>query len=207
MWNAPALAVHARAIQDCFTGFHYFCIEKVNGDEREMRNLLWFRQALYKRTQLAKEVPGTKIPAELAKSLAADAASLAEVEGRLQNSRRVKQIEKSNPGLAKNILKKRDLIFAEDQGDIWVRAGFDDGQFKQTWIYLSQAVHSTPFAVSSILNFRAGTDDWSPSVVLPVLLSIWSFSKAVRCAVDATPALEPHARKILELADSFTSVK
>jgi hypothetical protein len=202
MWNAPALSVHGRAMQDCFTGLFYFCIENVDKDEREFRDGLWWRHVLYKRSQLDTRLVAEMRTPEITQQLSEERQQLKAVEAAIAKSPKLRAIERTNKGMANSILKTKDRLFAEDQAAVWARAGFDESQFGANWMYLSQYVHSTPLAVYNILQFRAETPSASAAITLPVLLAIWTFSKAVRAATEATPALKTHGQPIVDLASS-----
>jgi hypothetical protein len=201
MWNAPALSVHGRALQDCFTGLFYFCIEKVDKEERELRDGLWWRHVLYKRSQLNTNLAEELRTPEITRRLAEEGQQLKAVEASIAKSPKLKAIERVNKGIASAIVKTRDRLFAEDQGAVWARAGFDKKQFGPTWMYLSQNVHSTPLAIYNVLKFRAETADASAAVTLPVVLAIWTFSKAVAAAIEANPTQQPYGQRIVALAN------
>lgn len=62
------------------------------------------------------------------------------------------------PSIQKRLRKPAEGIFATNS-ELSARAGIDEDYYKNTFMFLSSYVHSHPFSIEQLTEFRAGEDD------------------------------------------------
>lgn len=167
LWNAPALAVLCRALQEAFLCLFYFAIEKTDQSEKEFRAQLLARHETHKRWDLLRR-SDTKNP-EIKKEL--DKAEIAKrsIEDTLKLNPHLKTIPSDT---AQSILKTSDKYFAEPSQDIWERAGMPKEYYDVIFRYLSQYAHATPYAAAALVFHQAEHEEGAVNMNVPVGLAL-----------------------------------
>lgn len=141
MWNLPALAVLARTMMECFIGLAHVC-ESVDGNQRQLRRLLWERQACYKVADILKG--GVKLNPEYA-TVAEDLRKrVDEIQVLIESSAALKSLESNMRG---RVINNPETFLTSSQEAIWVRSGLPGEDFWYLRRTLSQWAHLTPLAI------------------------------------------------------------
>lgn len=154
LWNAPALAVLCRALQDAFLSLYYFSIESPAPDEAQFRTMLLARHQAFKRWDLLRRSDPSN--PEIAQELDQSKRDYDEVNHFLIEHPFVAQLPSN---VAADIRGKPERFIADPLHEVWERAGMPRELYDVTFRYLSQYTHATPYAVSSLRFHQADHED------------------------------------------------
>ena len=167
LWNAPALAVLCRALQDAFISLYYFGVEETPPEEAEFRELLFLRHVAFKRFDLLRR-SDPSVP-EVARELADAKQQYDALQERFTAHPFLVKLE---AGVAKELTGKPDRFIAESLHEAWKRAGMPVDMYDQTFRFLSQFTHATPHALAHLTSHKAEHEDGAVNMNLPVGLAV-----------------------------------
>lgn len=192
LWNAPALAALCRPLQDAYLSLFYFAIEKVDPHEAEFRDLLVHRHHKYKTVHLLREADQS-VHEIAAKRVAAEK----DFENAQQLLSNHPWFEKLPEKTKKLIAGQHDNYLFEDRHVVWRNAGMPEALYSATFVYLSQWVHATPYALHQLADHHAESEPAAVRMNTPIGLAIMcTYSVMTQLAtLDAALDLpEPHER-------------
>lgn len=184
LWNAPALAVLCRSLQEAFISMFYFAIEKTEDDESEFRQLLLARHTAYKRWDLLRRADQEN---ETIAQECASALSEWEKLGHAVSSHQF--MVKVAPKVVKDLLKNGEDYIIDPLDAVWERAGLPRDMYDVTFRYLSQYTHATPYALASLRFHQAGHEDGAVNMSIPVGLALACVVKTLGYAGELHPEL------------------
>lgn len=174
VWNAPALSVLARALQETYINFYYFAVERPDEEEVQLRRRLWGRHQVYKRLDLLQRADQS-VPEVLNAKEDARRAFLVAQDALLEDPK-FRGLPKSK---ADSLATQKDRYIAEPLEDIWGRAGMFRDHYGTTFRYFSQSTHATPYALVQLAYHAAGTEDGAVNMNVPVGLALMCCASAL----------------------------
>jgi len=192
IWDISSVCVLVRSLIDTYNIFYYLIIEEVDNVELEFRFVLW---NLHSETERLKMLELSKSKSEKLEKIRKDIESFKE---KLKDNKFYQRLD----------LKERRKYYAGEKGiflkntDISRNAGINPDYYKSIYKYLSQYVHTYPFSISQITQFKA-SDTESQKLFEPIIeyctgylgLSIRDFLKKFPDQSVNTP---PEITKIIE---------
>lgn len=201
VWNIPSVAVIARAIMDSYYVFFYLAIDECTEEELEFRHLLWHYHGEKQRLDMLKLIKSTN-PCIVQLKKDVDI-----LKARLVESSFYKSLDAN---LQRKIRKgERGVLLSNTQ--LSKRAGIDPNYYKATFNYLSQYVHTYPFAATQLAIFRAD-DEESLQVAKSVIDSSTGFlSHAIRDFIRLVPdqasSIDGRTKSLIEQWEyTFTNI-
>lgn len=170
LWDISSAAALARALIESFDALSYVAVEDVAPQEREFRILLWKLHAEERRQKMLALI-GSSATAVVT----IDAAVLA-----LRSELLAHPLLHSNgPDLAKRITKCDAPPFHLGHMERNKRSGVDHDYYNAAIMFLSAYVHTFPFSVHQLMEFRAGNDESLRLMSMPIQYSLGFLSKAI----------------------------
>ena len=148
LWDLSSMATLCRALIDSYYVFFYIAVDKVDESTKEFRWILWDYHSESRRLKKLQLI-GSTLPA-----VAEIEENVERLKERLINHEVYKVLD---PADQKRLRKPAEGIFATNS-DLSVRAGIDEDYYKNTFMFLSSYVHSHPFSIEQLTEFRAGED-------------------------------------------------
>lgn len=185
LWNAPALAVLTRPLQEAFLSMVYFVIEKPSPVEAEFRQLLLSRHVAYKRWDLLKRADHSN--KDIAEECGAAFADWNAANQFVLNHPHMKTVA---PGVSKRITKDGDCYIADPLDAVWARAGLPHELYDVLFRYLSQYAHATPYAVANLRFHQADHEDGAVNMAVPTQLATVCIVHALSYAASIHPELD-----------------
>lgn len=149
VWDISSLSVLIRSLIEAYHVFYYLIIDEIDEKELEFRFLLWHLHSECERKRMLNAIGSTN-------------PQIKKVE---------KDIEDYKTKLLKNdfyISRNHDERRSYRRGEIGIalsnlqisqRAGISENYYRATYKYLSSFVHTLPFSIQQIAEFKAGEDE------------------------------------------------
>lgn len=149
IWDLASLCAIVRALIDSYYAMYYIAIDQVSAEERSFRQALWEFQGEHKRLELL----------QLKKSKSPELLKLRDKVDRM----RATVIQDSffarlSPEIQKKA-RKGDLPLHLSNSELSTRAGIQPDYYKAVYRFLSSYIHTYPFSVSQLAQFRAGSSE------------------------------------------------
>lgn len=178
LWDMPSAAVVARSLIDAFDALAYICIHSVSETERDFRILLWKLHDQQRRLQMLEKVRSTNPQVGEIRKKAAELLSSVVVHP-------------FYPSVSRDIqgkIKKGDApAFHLSQRDLNVASRINHDYHTTATMLLSQYVHTFPFSLHQLMEFRAGTPDVLHLSSMPLQYSMAFLAKAIEGMIRIWP--------------------
>ena len=149
LWDLSSMATLCRSLIDSYYVFFYIAVDEVDDSTKEFRWILWDYHSESRRLKKLQLI-GSILPA------------VTEIEENVERLKRKlinHQLFKAlDPPVQKRLRKPSEGIFSTN-GELSVRAGIDEDYYKNAFMFLSSYVHSHPFSIEQLTDFRAGEDE------------------------------------------------
>jgi hypothetical protein len=149
LWDLSSMATLCRSLIDSYYVFFYIAVDEVDEPTKEFRWILWDYHSESRRLKKLQLI-GSTLPA-----VGEIVANVRRLKENLTNHPIYTGLE---PSIQKRLRKPAEGIFATNS-ELSARAGIDEDYYKNTFMFLSSYVHSHPFSIEQLTEFRAGEDD------------------------------------------------
>lgn len=159
LWDLPSMSAVARCIIEAHDAFVYITLGEVSLEEREFRIRLW---ELHDKTRRRKmlEAIGSKDPRT--SEIQIDAERL------LSEIKADPFYATLNAGVKRKVLDDDPPPYYLNQRERCEMYGVNYDYYNAVTMQLSQYVHTLPFAVHQLFNFKAGSSDALALMALPL---------------------------------------
>lgn len=182
LWDISSACAVARALIESFDALAFVAVESVPDDEREFRVLLWKLHAEERRQKMLALV-GSTLP------------KVAEVDTAVATLRAALLAHPlfgtCNAGLAKRVAKGDTPPFHLDHAERNRRSGVDHDYYNAAVMFLSAYVHTFPFSVHQLMQFRAGDNESLRLMSIPLQYASGFLAKGIEGMRSVFPALLP----------------
>jgi hypothetical protein len=168
-WDVSSVSAIARCAIEAHDSFMYIAATSATADERELRLLLWEAHDKTRRLYMLEAI-GSSHPQK--EKIRADAQRLLALvkEHRLFRTLRT--------DLQKKVLKGDPPAFNISQRDLCRECDVDYDYYTAVTVQLSQHIHTFPFSVRQLFEFKAGTLDALRLMALPLQFALPFLSRA-----------------------------
>lgn len=146
VWDLASICSLSRSLIETYNVFHYLIIEDIDPNELEFRRILWELHSECERLEMLKLIK-SKAP-EITKIIE----DIAQYKSKLINNKFFKGLEHKTQ---KKFRNGKSGIF-KTNSQISENAGINPDYYKAVNKYLSNFVHTYPFAIIQLSLFRAG---------------------------------------------------
>ena len=193
LWDVASASAVARALIESFDALAYIGIHAVSASERQFRTTLWELHDQQRRLKMLERI-GSSDP------------RVADI--RSQSRSLVATLSKSElyVGAGKHLRKAVESgdapPFHLSQRELNLASAVDHDYYTAATMFLSQYVHTYPFSLHQLMEFRAGEPDALHVSSMPLQYSLAFLAKAIVGMVKIWPAgnvdPSPGVRAILE---------
>ena len=183
-WDLSSICALIRALIDAYYALAYISIDEISEDEREFRRLLWTMHAESRRHHMLQLIGSTS----------PDGKVLAEKVSKLKTQIEAHPFIKT---LDKEVRKKIQRVECSSHlthKQLNERFRIDHNYYQAVYVFLSCYVHSFPFSLTQLTDFKAGTGDSLHLISVAVkyctgflALAIKGFISVVDCQITPVP--------------------
>lgn len=184
IWDISSSSAVARSLIEAYDALAYVAVEEMEPSEREFRLLLWQLHDQVRRSKILQHI-GSNHPGTL--DVQADAIAL---------RRKVCSHQfyvKVSPGVKRKVESDDAPPFHLSQKERCVINGIDHDYYTAATMHLSQFVHTLPFSVHQLMQFRAGDQDSLVLMSLPIQYATAFLAKAIAGMQSLFPEHCPQA--------------
>ena len=149
MWDMSSLCSIARSLIDAYYAMYYVAIDPVSSEERSFREALWQFHGEHKRLELLQLI---KARSPELQQLEADVERLRTDLMRHAVFARLSSADQRRT-------RKGELALHLSNSELSIRAGIQPHYYQAAYRFLSSYTHTYPFAVSQLVQFRAGNPE------------------------------------------------
>ena len=193
LWDISSAAAVARALIESFDALSYVALEDVAQQEREFRILLWKLHAEERRQTMLALI--SSLAPEI---VMIDAAVLALRSELLAHP----MLHGNGPDLATRVARGDTPPFHLGHAERNRRSRVDHDYYNAAIMFLSAYVHTFPFSVHQLMEFRAGNDESLRLMSMPLQYSLGFLSKAIEGMHSVFSTSLPIDRKSTRLNSS-----
>jgi len=190
IWDLSSLSVLLRTIIDNYYAFYYIAADSNDATEIELRILVWKYHSEHTRLQGVKRIgaSGRRVD-DLRRTVKA-------FRNQLESNSAFLNLD---VGLRKKVREGR-ISFLYSNSELSDRCGIDRNYYKATFDRLSSFVHSMPFSLSQLMQFRA--DDKASLSLLKGLVDqcVGFLAAAIRQIDSVFPEID------VEISEELTSI-
>lgn len=159
LWDLSSMSAVARCVIEAHDAFVYITLGNVGSEEREFRIRLWKLHDQSRRAKMLQGI-GSQDPRneEICKS----------VERMRQEIKDSPFYQSLDVGIKRKLADSDPPPYYLSQRERCVRYGVDFDYYNAITMQLSQHVHTLPFAIHQLFNFKAGNADELVSMSLPL---------------------------------------
>ena len=170
LWDISSACAITRSLIECFDALFYISIEELAEPERQFRVLLWDLHSEERRLKKL-ELIQSKSP------------EVIDIKNRVAELRK-KVIEHNNynildNGAKKKIEKGESPAFYLSHSERNKRAKINHNYYNACIMFLSAYVHTFPFSINQLMQFKAGDNESLRLMSLPVQYSIGFLAKSI----------------------------
>lgn len=170
LWDISSAAALSRSLIESFDALSYVSIEEIDNHEREFRVLLWKLHSEERRSKML-ELIGSNSP---------EIVSIKENIIRLREEVIThKHFSELDNGRQKKIRDGDSPAFYLSHAERNKRASVNHKYYNACIIFLSSYVHTYPFSIHQLMEFRAGNNESLRLMSMPIQYSIGFFAKAL----------------------------
>lgn len=148
LWDLSSLAAICRCIIDGYYKFYYIGIEDVDIETKNFRLILWDYHSEYRRLEKLKLIKAEK------KKISQIEKILNEIKGMLLKNSYFMSLNKK---LQSNLIDGNKAVLYSNI-ELSSKIGIDKNYYKAIFMFLSSYIHSLPFSIDQLLNFRANNE-------------------------------------------------
>lgn len=193
LWDLSSMATLCRSLIDSYYVLFYVAIDDANISTKEFRWILWDYHAESRRLKKL-ELIGSTLPV---------VTEIKENVARLKDKLTNHEVFKSLDSPTQKKLKKPSEGIFSTNSELSVRAGIDEDYYKNAFMFLSSYVHSHPFSIEQLTEFRAGEDQSLNLLKIVVEYSSIYLSLTLRDFVKLVPEvsedIDEEAREIIDI--------
>ncbi|NOT20615.1 MAG: hypothetical protein HOP24_10175 [Sideroxydans sp.] len=178
LWDMPSAAAVARSLIEAFDALAYIGTRSITENEREFRVLLWKLHDQQRRLQMLERVRSTNPKVAEIRVCAVELVSSIVVHPFYPSISR---------DLQQKINKGDSPAFHLSQRDLNVENGIDHDYHTTATMFLSQYVHTFPFSLHQLMEFRAGEPEALQLSALPLQYSMAFLAKAIEKMIEIWP--------------------
>jgi hypothetical protein len=178
LWDMPSAAVLSRSLIEAFDALTYIGSRAITECEREFRILLWKLHDQQRRSQMLGRIRSTN------PKVAEINVSAAELVGTIVGHPFYASLSKE----AQRKINNGDApAFHLSQRDLNIESGIDHDYHTTATMFLSQYVHTFPFSLHQMMEFRAGEPEALHLSSLPLQYSMAFLAKAIEIMIEICP--------------------
>lgn len=198
LWDISSSCAVARALIESFDALAYIAVEPVQEYEREFRTLLWKLHAEERRQKMFALIGST-----LPQVVEVDAAVLS-LRGALLAHPFLRSY---SAGISKKLAKGTTPPFHLDHAERNRRSGVNHDYYKVAVMFLSAYVHTFPFSIHQLIEFRAGNDESLRLMAMPLQYASGFLAKGIDGMHSVFPSLLPLPNETTQQAiDTWTTI-
>ncbi|MFL9898534.1 hypothetical protein PQR71_10250 [Paraburkholderia fungorum] len=193
LWDVSSNYAVARTLIETFEALSYIALEPVSATEREFRILLWKLHAAERRSKMLDLIGSTH----------ADLASVLSERDLLKEAALAHPfLATADNGLSKKIERGDPPPYHLSRSERDKRCGIDSNYHNAVTMHLSQHVHTYPFSVFQLFEFRAGDPECLRLMSVAVEYAAGFLAKSLAGMIDLfsprIPQLTPSLKQALE---------
>ena len=178
LWDVASAAAVARALIEAFDAFAYIGIHPITETEREFRILLWKLHDQQRRLQMLEKVRSCDPQVEHIRNRARTL--LSSVIGHSFYPSISKEVQRK-------ITKGDAPAFHLSQRELNIASGIDHDYHTTATMFLSQYVHTFPFSLHQLMEFRAGEPEALGLSSIPLQYSMAFMAKSIMGMIHIWP--------------------
>lgn len=178
LWDMPSASAVARSLIEAFDALAYIGTRSITESEREFRVLLWKLHDQQRRLQMLERVRSTN------PRVADIRASAVELVNAVAGHPFFPSISKD---VQRKICKGDAPAFHRSQRDLNIEGNIDHDYHTTATMFLSQYVHTFPFSLHQLMEFRAGEPEALHLSSLPLQYSMAFLAKAIEKMIEIWP--------------------
>jgi hypothetical protein len=178
LWDVASAAAVARSLIEAFDALAYVGLHSITESERQFRILLWELHDQQRRLQMLERVRSTNPQVGDIRKRAA--ALLGSVTGHPFYASVLKDIQRK-------ITKGDAPAFHLSQRDLNIASGINHDYHTTATMFLSQYVHTFPFSLHQLMEFRAGEPEALRLSSIPLQYSMAFLAKAIQGMIHIWP--------------------
>lgn len=191
LWDISSSCAVARALIESFEALAYIAVEPVQEHEREFRILLWKLHAEERRQKMFALVGST-----LPQVVEVDAAVLRLRDALLAHP----FLSSTNEEISKKVAKGNTPPFHLNHAERNRRNGVNHDYYNVAYVFLSGYVHTLPFSIHQLMEFRAGSEESLRLMAMPLQYTSGFLAKGIDGMQSVFPSLLPLPNKTTQQA-------
>jgi len=171
LWDLSSTCALARALIESYDSLFYVAVDSITDEEREFRFLLWELHAEERRENKLNLI-GSKHPRllEITK----------EIETLRERVLGHDYYDKLDKNIKTKISNKRTPAFYLSHSERNKRASINHDYYNSCIMFLSSHVHTLPFSIQQLVEFRAGDKNSLQLISLPIQYAVGFLAKGIQ---------------------------
>jgi hypothetical protein len=197
LWDVGSVCALARCVIDAYDALAYFCLDQVNDDERDFRELLSELHDQERRAKMLNFI-GSTLP---------DAAAIR------SNASTLRMRVQSHPFFGSIGKESQQKISRSDAPQYYLSqrqrneaGGIDHRHYLGATVYLSQFVHTTPMAINQWRHFQAGGINEARIMMLSMQYALPYLAKGVHAMMEMFPSADEVPQAVADALDFWLIV-
>ena len=178
LWDMPSAAAVARSLIEAFDALAYIGTRSITESEREFRVLLWKLHDQQRRLQMLDRMRSTN-------------PKVAEIRAHAEELVSSILGHPFYPSISRDVQRKINKgdapAFHLSQRDLNIESGIDHDYHTAATMFLSQYLHTFPFSLHQLMEFRAGEPEALQLSALPLQYSMAFLAMAIEKMIEIWP--------------------